>query len=899
MREKMMISSDIDSSSDDDDAGCTEGAHPTTNDTSGNDLYKRLVEHSFDGIVIHQKGVVVYINPAGCKLLGAESQDLIIGKPVKDFVSPDFKTEVNDRIDTIQKKGNVPLVEEQFIGIDGRTFDVEVVGVDTVYNGEPAVIAVFRDISRRKNTERKLTESEEFYRLTIESISDAVFLTDFDGNFLYICPNVNLIFGYSVPEVDKIGTIQHLIGKHCIDCDAIKNKEELHNVECEITDKSGGKRTILVNVKPVQLKGGSLLFTCREITVMKQSQKELLEINRQLQIILDAVSIGTWNMDVKSGKAQINENLIGMLGYQKDELKPDVATYKSLLHPDEKEDVIHRAITYIKNPEGLFEYRFRMKTKDNKWKWVLSRGQAIELDDRGHALRMIGIHLDITTIKETEEKISNLAMFPAENPYPVMRIGCDGELIYANPSSEPLLAMWNEQEEQAIPASIIQTAQKAVAAKEREYIEVTYGETHMMLTFVPIADKKYINVYGHDITELRKTEENRKKLEAHIQQIQKLESLGVLAGGIAHDFNNILVGILGNADLALMEMSPLSPARETVNEIKKAAHRAADLTSQMLAYSGKGRFIIELIDLNELLGEMQNILAVSVSKKATLKINLCENPPSIEADLSQMRQVIMNLVMNASDALGEKSGSITLSTSVIDVDRDYLSTVEINENLNVGRYVCIEVSDTGEGMTEAIRKKIFDPFFSTKFTGRGLGLPAVLGIVRGHRGAIKVYSESGKGTTIKVLFPAIESQKQKVREKIDHSVTDSPVTILVIDDEPSVVKVITKMIERLGYNIISAANGVEGIEMYRKHIDEIGLVLLDMTMPDLSGEDVFRELRKYRSDIPVILASGFNEQDATNRFAGKGLAGFIQKPFTMDNLLTTIRTSMKESRKGQ
>jgi signal transduction histidine kinase/ActR/RegA family two-component response regulator len=417
-------------------------------------------------------------------------------------------------------------------------------------------------------------------------------------------------------------------------------------------------------------------------------------------------------------------------------------------------------------------------------------------------------------------------------------------------------------------------------------------------TFVPICDDngqvKYIIGASVNITERKRAEVERLNLERQVQHAQKLESLGILAGGIAHDFNNLLMAILGNADLAMDELSPHAPARDNIKEIEKAAKRAAELSRQMLAYSGKGRFVVEPVDLNEFVEEMAHLLEVSISKKAVLKYNFSNNLPSIDCDATQIRQIIMNLITNASEAIGDKSGVIAMSTGAMECDRAYLDGVDeimragLNEPLPEGLYVYLEVADTGCGMDAETTQKVFDPFFTTKFTGRGLGMAAVLGIVRGHRGAIKIYSEVAKGTTFKVLFPAsglpANSDALKRRD-IDRSEEwQGRGTVLIADDEETIRAVGKQMLGRMGFDVLTAGDGREAIELFQDRTDDIVCILLDLTMPHVDGEQAFRELRRIRPDVIVILCSGYNEQDATQRFAGKGLAGFIQKPYNMAEL---------------
>jgi two-component system cell cycle sensor histidine kinase/response regulator CckA len=407
---------------------------------------------------------------------------------------------------------------------------------------------------------------------------------------------------------------------------------------------------------------------------------------------------------------------------------------------------------------------------------------------------------------------------------------------------------------------------------------------NMQITARPIelAGSTAFLAVGRDITELR-------TLEQQMLHSQKLESLGVLAGGIAHDFNNLLTGILGNADLARSEMSPLAPARASLEGIEVASRRAADLCRQLLAYSGRGRFIVEPINPRELVQEMEHMLSVSVSKKVVLKYHFAKGLPSIEADASQLRQVVMNLVVNASEAIGERSGVVSITVGLAHCDADYLKGCVGGECLDPGDFVYIEVADTGRGIASGDVVRIFDPFYSTKFTGRGLGLAAVLGIVRGHHGAIKVYSENGKGTTFKLLFRIVETESKRPEAKpAAAAVPQHKGRILLADDEETIRNLGRRMLQALGFEVITAADGREAVEKFITCMDTIDLVILDLTMPHTDGETCFRELRQLKPGVKVILSSGYNEQDIVNRFAGKGLAGFVQKPYTTKELLAKI-----------
>ena len=411
-----------------------------------------------------------------------------------------------------------------------------------------------------------------------------------------------------------------------------------------------------------------------------------------------------------------------------------------------------------------------------------------------------------------------------------------------------------------------------------------------------------LQAVGRDVTDRRAAEDARRELEADLRakeqqqkyerqllQSQKLESLGVLAGGIAHDFNNLLTGIIGYASLARMRLPPDEPAADDLKRIEAASQRAAELCQQMLAYAGRGQFVVQPVDVNELTQEMAQLLATVLSKKAVLKYNLTIGVPPVRADATQLRQIVMNLITNASDAIGATSGVITLTTGLIDADARYLTEIGAPDELRPGAYVYLEVSDTGTGMSDEVKARIFDPFFTTKFTGRGLGLAAVQGIVRAHHGAIKVYSQVGKGTTFKVLFPAHDRAAVPIASAPAAPARDGRGRrILVVDDEEDVRVFARKVLELAGFVVTLAVDGQAGTDTFAATPTAFAAVLLDLTMPRLGGADAYRAMRRGRADVRVVLTSGFAEQEATAGFEGKGLAGFLRKPFRADELLDAV-----------
>jgi PAS domain S-box-containing protein len=401
---------------------------------------------------------------------------------------------------------------------------------------------------------------------------------------------------------------------------------------------------------------------------------------------------------------------------------------------------------------------------------------------------------------------------------------------------------------------------------------------------------------GEDITDRKRTEDARLEMERRLLHAQKLESLGVLAGGIAHDFNNLLMAILGNLELGLHDLSPVSPAWPRLGAASHAARRAADLTRQMLAYSGRGKFMVVRVDLNELVEENVHLLRTSISRTATLNLQLDRALPAVEADIGQIQQVIMNLITNASEAVGGQPGVITLSTGVRDCDGSYLGRSRLVEIPPAGRYSYFEVTDTGCGMDEETQKRMFEPFFTTKFTGRGLGLPAVFGIVRGHGGAILLDSAVGKGTTIRVLFPvaepapgvAVPAEDAPAGVSEAAGLGTSRGTILIVDDEEMVLQPCAAMVKSMGFAVLTASDGEQAVEAVRRHGAEIRAIILDLTMPKLDGAGAFERILRIEPGAKVILSSGYDEAEATGRLAKERLAGFIRKPYHLALLRSTL-----------
>jgi PAS domain S-box-containing protein len=392
----------------------------------------------------------------------------------------------------------------------------------------------------------------------------------------------------------------------------------------------------------------------------------------------------------------------------------------------------------------------------------------------------------------------------------------------------------------------------------------------------------------------------RERLEAQLRQSQKLESLGVLAGGVAHDFNNLLVGIMGNASLAMEKLDDDDEVRPLLERVVNAGRRATDLTQRMLAYAGRANCDVQIMDLNALVEELADFATAAIPKSVGLAIDTAPELPLIKADSGQLQQVIMNLLINAAEAIGDgQSGEVSVSTWADLLTAERIENEFAQQKLTPGRYVVLEVRDNGCGMSPEIRSRVFDPFFTTKFAGRGLGLSAILGIVRAHGGAITFSSKLGAGTTFRVVFPAITAKAEIARPAPRATVLPRGSTVLVIDDEEEIRDVVEAILGTRGIEVLAAKDGRTGIELFKRHMERIDAVLLDINMPGMNGEAVFRELRVLKPDVRVIVSTGYSEQEAATHFEDAELAGCINKPYTATTLLQKVGAALTSETPGE
>jgi len=527
----------------------------------------------------------------------------------------------------------------------------------------------------------------------------------------------------------------------------------------------------------------------------------------------------------------------------------------------------------------------------------------------GQPTGISGIARDITVRKKAEAKLALLMQAIDACHESILVLNAEGAIEFANPAAEmlyqrPLKQILGSNAALLRGGKLGDDIYKDIIATinqgdtwcgELQFNRSDHNHRLVARRISPIMDAcgqvHHQICIDRDITEV--TQQNQQ-----MEHTQRLESLGVLAGGIAHDFNNLLTVIMGNASIAEHRLAASQHPDSAKNKvflsrIRESSQQAAELCKQMLDYAGKGRFIIEPINISALIQDMARLMKVSIGKHITTHYALDDNLPLIEVDASQIQQVILNLITNANEAIGDQSGDIVFNTGLIQATRIDLAATRTNEKLAAGEYIYIKVVDSGCGMDAKTVEKMFDPFFTTKFTGRGLGMSSMMGIVRAHHGGIMVHSQPGKGTTFRILLPVNKNtcKQASANNTIHLAATDQRVSgnILVVDDEAQIRELSCAILADIGLNVMQACDGVEAVEIYQQHQTEISAVLLDMTMPNMDGKTCLTKLKAINPDVKVLLSSGYSEQEISEIFSDQAPAGFIQKPYIPETLQQHIK----------
>jgi two-component system cell cycle sensor histidine kinase/response regulator CckA len=891
--------------------------------------FRLIFQQSPVGIEVYDReGRLVEMNPACLEIYGIQDARDMLGFDL--LADPEMPEELKEQIRKGQSVRFETTVDFDDVRRDGvfKTNKTGLCHLDMTVNPllRPdgtitGYLVHSNDITKRKTAEEAFRQGEIRYRTIFESSALGVFESTLEGKLLRANSALAKMFGFASQQ-DMISTVID-VNQLFVDPDRRSQVSQTvidisgaHYFENDYRRHDGTTFVGNLVMQAVRDSTGSPLYFfgfIEDITEKKKAEEALRENEQRYRLVVQTQRelVCRWLPDTTLTFA--NNAYCRFHGGTPEQL---VGKRWIEFMPQSEAPFLSAKYEELAREPRVFEIEHTQASSDGALHWFHWTDVPV-FDDEGFLVEFQSVGWDITDRKLAEEARAQ----SDESFRSVVDLAADaiflcdemGRFIDVNPAGCGQLGYAREE---LLEKSLLDITAPEYVDRSRQRLSTPSQEAGVFESGLLRVDGSVLTVeigsqkvmfrgkptmlgVARDITERRRAEDERRKLEAQMQQTQKLECLGVLAGGIAHDFNNLLMVMLGHANLAARQMPALSPVKENVREIERAAQRAAELCRQMLAYSGKGRGMTQRVHLRDLIEEMANMLDVSISKKAVLRFDFAEGLPQVEADPSQLRQVVMNLILNASEAVGERSGVITISTGAAYCDRTTLSESWAGAELPEGLYVHVEVADTGCGMDPETMSKVFDPFFTTKFAGRGLGLAAVLGIVKGHKGAVLVKSESGKGTVFRVLLPPAAGAEPARKHAGSKPAKETALSgkILLADDEETVRALERSMLEALGCEVVIAQDGRDAVEVMRSQGVDIDCVLLDLTMPHMNGIEAVTELRRLGWDTPIVVCTGYDSAEVGQSFSGLDISGVVQKPFDLTTLGEAVRKALKTGKR--
>ena len=858
------------------------------------DRFSKAFQASPDAININRlDGTYLDANPAFTRMSGWTREEYL-GRTTLElglWAEPEDRERMRC---LLQTEGRFSDLEAPFRMKDGTVRSGLVSGAFIQVGGETCLLSITRDITKWKEAEAAIRYNEDKFTRAFQASPDAINITRLDdGTYFDVSEGFEKISGWTREEAIGRTALELNIWVEPKDreraVELIRSQGEYTGLEIAFRRKDGRIITGLMSGKVMEVAGVTcLLSVTRDITDRKHAESTLKEAEQRLRTVLANSEAVIYQLDPE-GRFTLSEGLgLSHLG-----LAPGQVVGMSALE------------LYRGDEKTVDQIRVALGGKASR-QITPAGGRLFDnfltpvFDEQGGVASVIGIATDVTERQQMEEALRAERGLFVGGPVMVIRWGATPPwpVDYISPNVEKLLGyspddltsgrilfddlVHPEDRERIHRESAGMRARGASHFEQRYRLRNAAGEYRWFHDFTaqasPEAGSSYYLGYMLDITE-------RLQVEEALRQSQKLESLGILAGGIAHDFNNLLTVVLGNLNLAQMNLPDQAPAQPYLARMEATVLRATELTKQMLAYSGRGHFLVRPQNLNVVVQEVTHLLEVSIPKKVRLRFDLEPGLPAIQADAAQIQQVVMNLVTNAADAIGDREGAIHLATSSARLEEKDLHSAYSIEPLAPGPYVLLEVVDSGIGMSPEVLARIFDPFFTTKATGRGLGLSAMLGILRGHGAGLQIQSEVGRGSRFRLCFPA--TGEAAAAAEPGQEATATPRLrgrVLLVDDEELILQTIGAALEALGLQVTTALDGLEALEQFRDARPRPDLVLMDLTMPRMDGREAFRAMHDLDPSVPIVLSSGFTEGDSLETLAGQGPAGFIQKPYQIKEL---------------
>ena len=866
----------------------------------------------FGLMMINKDGVFEYINPKFKELFGYDLSDVPNGKTWfrKAYPDPTYRHHViSDWLNDLEssKQGEKRLRVFTAVCKDGVK---KIINFNSVQLETGDQLVACEDITERKHAEEALINTEERFRIAAESSSDLIWDWDILNGKLNWFGNIDERLGYNPGEFPRtIDAWEKIIhpDEHDRVMIALDQHLKMHKPyveEYRVQRKDGtfcywtdcGTAIWDEKGNPYKMVGA-----CTDITDRKRAEEALRESEERYRTILENIEDGYYEVDLLGNFTFFNDSLCRMLGYSKDEMIG--MGNQQYTDPENRKKLFQAFNEVYRTGEPTNTFDWEVIRKDGSKVYGEVSASLIK-DSNGHPTGFRGIARDITERKEAEE-----ALQESEKKFRVLTetaasgifIHQGEKFVYVNPASE---AMTGYSREELLTMDfwdlvhpdfrelVKQRAQarqqgKSVPSRYELKIITKNGEERWVDLAVGMIDfqgKPAILGTDFDITERKRAEEEMRALEEQLRQSQKIEAIGRLAGGIAHDFNNVLTVIKGYSQLSLLDLKESDPLWGNIQEIQKATQRATDLTRHLLAFSRRQILDLKVLDLNSLLKDLDKMLRRIIGEDIELSTLLANDLGRVKIDPGQIEQVILNLAVNARDAM-PSGGKLLIETSSVELDGEYT-----NNHVGVipGHYVRLSVSDTGVGMSKDVKEKIFEPFFTTKEKGKGtgLGLSTVYGIVKQSGGIIWVYSEPGHGTTFKIYLPRVEEALDAVngRDGTD-SLPGGSETVLLVEDEPLVRDLARRLLSQQGYTILEAADGGEALRIAQEYAGKkIHLLLTDVVMPRMGGKELAEQIKPLRPDIKVLYTSGYTDDAIVHHGVLDPGTHFLQKPFSLKTL---------------
>ena len=865
--------------------------------------YREIIDKGSEAVFVVQDGTIKFANPAYSELTEYLKEDVLVPNVIEALVHPDEREMVTQYHVRRQQGETIPFCYNfRIICKRGNVKWVELNSSLIMWDGKPAALCHATDITDRKLAEKERRDAEERFRKMFEMHSAIMLLIEpITGAILDANKAAERFYGYTLSKLRSM-SIQNI---NALPPDevkvqwnlALKKQQDYFIFPHRLAN--GDVRTVEVHSSPIEQNGTSILFSIiHDITDRRKTEASLRESEERYRIVADFTYDWEYWVDSEGNFLYVSPSCERITGYSAEEFINDPDLMNRIIHPDDRTEMLSHYDNVRKViPDASDAMDYRIIRRDGSARWIHHVCRPVQSQE-GQPLGRRGSNRDITNSKRHELAQKRLFTAIEQATDAIFITDLQGNIQYVNPAFERITGYRKEDVHGEKPslfrseeydAVYIQKLQETLARGEnwggrltKRRKDGTPYEEDVTVTPVRDASGTIVNFVG-----VKRDVSSEAQLQRQLLQAQKMEAVGTLAGGIAHDFNNLLQAITGYSELLMGGKKQGDPEFDDLKRIYDSSKRGADLVKSLLLFSRKVQPELRPVDLNHEIVEVQKLLSHTIAKTIKIDLRLSGKLESVLGDTSQIGQVLMNLGVNARDAMPD-GGTLTIETTNVQLDKDYCA---VHPEEKPGPYVLLAVSDTGQGMDKETLSQIFDPFFTTKGVGKGtgLGLATVYGIVKQHRGQITVYSEIGLGTIFKIFFPAIQTEKTSETQIQDAPIQRGTETILLVDDEESLRKVNSRLLNKYGYRVIMASNGKEALETYKKEGEGISLIILDLIMPVMDGRKCLEEILRVNPNAKVIIASGDSEKGLANFSRGKGVKGFVNKPYDIRELLTTIR----------